>query len=99
MNLATALSVVGPTYFFPTIKALKDFAIKSRINEKDAVEIISQTISGTAELVRKTGKDPDELKLMTGTRTIDEEIVKDTFTKALEEAFSKVNYATKKLTE
>ena len=99
MNIATALSAVGPTYFFPAIKALKDFTLKNGMNEKDAVEIISQTISGTAELVRETGKDPDELKLMIGTRTIDEEAVKDIFTKAIEEAFSKVNYATKKLTE
>jgi pyrroline-5-carboxylate reductase len=99
MNIATALSAVGPTYFFPAIKAMKDFALKNGMNEKEAVEIISQTISGTADLVKETGKDPDELKLMIGTRTIDEKAVKNTFTKAIEEAFSKVNYATQKLTE
>jgi pyrroline-5-carboxylate reductase len=99
MNIATALSAVGPTYFFPAIKAMKDFAISNGMNEKEAVEIISQTISGTADLVKETGKDPEELKLMIGTRTIDEEAVKNTFTKAIEEAFSKVNYATQKLTE
>jgi pyrroline-5-carboxylate reductase len=99
MNLATALSAVGPTYFFPAIKAMKDFAISKGMNEKEAVDIISQTISGTADLVKETGKDPDELKLMIGTRTIDEVAVKDIYTKAIEEALSKVNHATQKLTE
>jgi pyrroline-5-carboxylate reductase len=99
MNLATALSAVGPTYFFPAIKALKDFALSKGMNEKEAVSIIAQTISGTAHLVKETGKDPEELKLMIGTRTIDETTVKEIYTKAMEEALSKVNSATKKLTE
>lgn len=99
MNIATALSAVGPTYFFPAMKAMKDFALNKGINENDAVEIISQTMSGTAELVKQTQKDPEELKLMIGTRTIDEASVKELFTKAVEEALSKVNYATQKLTE
>jgi pyrroline-5-carboxylate reductase len=99
MNLATALSAVGPTYFLPSIKAMKEFALKKGMNEVEAVRIISQTISGTAELIKETGKDPDELKLMIGTRTIDEESVKEIFTKAAEEALSKVNHATEKLTE
>jgi pyrroline-5-carboxylate reductase len=99
MNIATALSAVGPTYFFPAIKALKDFAIKNYLTEEETNMIISQTMSGTAELVKQTGKDPEELKLMIGTRTIDENSVKEIFTKAVEEAFSKVNYSTKKLTE
>ena len=99
MNIATALSAVGPTYFFPAIKALKDFAISKGMNEEEAITLISQTISGTAELVKETGKDPDELKLMIGTRTINEDIVKEVFTKAVEEALSKVNYATEKLTQ
>lgn len=99
MNIATALSAVGPTYFFPAIKALKDFALSNGMKEKEAVEIITQTISGTADLVKATGKDPDELKLMIGTRTIDEERVNEVFTKAVKEALSKVNHATQKLTE
>ena len=99
MNLATALSAVRPTYFFPAFKAMKDFALKKGMNEEEAVGIILQTISGTAELVKETGKDPEELKLMIGTRTIDEESVKEIFTKAVEDALSKVNSATQKLTE
>lgn len=99
MNVATALSAVGPTYFFLVVKAMKDFAIKTGMNETDTVEIIAQTISGTAELVKETGKDPDELKLMIRTRTIEEEAVNNIFTKAMEEALSKVNYATQKLSE
>lgn len=99
MNIATALSAVGPTYFFPAIKAMKDFALSKGMNEEEAITLITQTISGTADLVKETGKDPDELKLMIGTRTIDEDIVKEVFTKAVEEALSKVNHATEKLTQ
>ena len=99
MNIATALSAVGPTYFFPAIKAMKDFALSKGMNEEEAVKIISQTISGTADLVKETGKDPEELKLMIGTRTIDEAAVKEVFTKAIDEALSKVNYASKKFLE
>ncbi len=99
MNLAIALSAVGPTYFFPAIKALKDFAISKGMNEEVAITLISQTISGTADLVKETGKDPDELKLMIGTRTIDEENVKNVFMKAIVEALSKVNTTTEKLTQ
>lgn len=99
MNLATALSAVGPTYFFPAIKAMKDFALSKGMNEEVAITLISKTISGTADLFKETRKEPDELKLMIGTRTIDEESVKNIFTKAIEEALSKVNYATEKLTE
>ena len=99
MNIATALSAVGPTYFYPAIKAMKDFALSKGMNEEEAVTIISQTISGTADLVEGTGKDPDELKLMIGTRTINEEAVKEIYTKAVEESLKKVNYATEKLTQ
>lgn len=99
MNLATALSAVGPTYFFPVVKALKDFARSKGMNEEVAITLISQTISGTVDLVKETGKDPDELKLMIGTRTIDEGNVKNVFTKAVGEALTKVNNAGKKLTE
>ncbi|MCX6173952.1 MAG: pyrroline-5-carboxylate reductase [Ignavibacteriales bacterium] len=99
MNLATSISAVGPTYFFPAIKALKDFAIAKGMTEEEAVKIISQTVSGTAELFKQTGKDPEELKIMIGTRTIDENGVKEIFAKAVTEAFSKVNQSTEKLTQ
>lgn len=99
MNIATALSAVGPTYFFPAIRAMKDFAVSKGMNDEEAGRIILQTISGTADLVKETGKDPDELKLLIGTRTIDETSVNEIFTKAMEEALLKVNKATEKLTQ
>lgn len=99
MNVVTAISAIGPTYFFPAIKALKDFAISGGLDESVAMKIITQTISGTALLVEKTRKDPEELKLMIGTRTIDEKAVKETFQKAVEEALSKIKHANKKVME
>lgn len=81
------------------IKALKDFALSKGMNEEIAITLISQTICGTADLVKETGRDPDELKLMIGTRTIDEENVKNVFMKAIAEALSKVNTTSEKLTQ
>ena len=36
MNVATALTAVGPTYIFPVIKALKDEAVRMGLSERDA---------------------------------------------------------------
>ncbi|MFN3695586.1 MAG: pyrroline-5-carboxylate reductase family protein [Ignavibacterium sp.] len=99
INIATALTAVGPTYWFPAIQSLIDFGIKQGLSREVAFELVNDTLSGTAELVKKTLKDPDELKLQIGTRTINEEEVKRLFAEAIETAFNKVINSEKKLTE
>lgn len=99
MNAATALTAVGPTYAFPVIKALTDAAVAKGLSQQEALYATAQTVLGAAKLVLETGKHPDELKLMIGTRTIDEEGAGALFKTAFESAFAKVSAAEKKLTE
>lgn len=97
MNLATALTAMGPSYWFPTIQSMIDFAITQGLNKELAFQLVNETLSGTAELVKKTMKDPDELKLQIGTRTINEDEVKRLFSEAVESSFNKVVSGEKKL--
>jgi len=99
MNLATALTAMGPTYWFPAIQSLIDFGIKQGLSRSSAFELVTDTLVGTAELVKKTMKDPEELKLQIGTRTINKDEVQSLFSEAVESAFNKVVSSEKKLTE
>ncbi len=99
INLATALTAVGPTYLFPAIKSLIDFAIKHGLDKELAFRLVNDTVAGTAELIKTTKKDPDVLKLQIGTRTINENEVARLFLDAVETAFNKILLSEKKLTE
>lgn len=98
MNAATALTAVGPTYVFPVIKALKETAAGLGLAPGDAQVAAAQTVLGAAQLVLETGKDPDELKMMIGTRTLKEEEALSIFKQAVETAFEKISASEKKLT-
>jgi pyrroline-5-carboxylate reductase len=98
MNAATALTAVGPTYVFPVIKALKDAAAGLGLAPGDAQLAAAQTVLGAAQLVLETGKDPEELKMMIGTRTLKEEEASSIFKQAVQTAFEKILASEKKLT-
>ncbi|MDZ7763731.1 MAG: pyrroline-5-carboxylate reductase dimerization domain-containing protein [Melioribacteraceae bacterium] len=83
MSTATAITAVGPTYWFPAVKSLLEFAEKKEISKELAYQLIVGTMEGTASLILQTMKDPDQLKEMIGTRTIDEEKTKQIFTMRL----------------
>lgn len=55
------------------------------------------TSRGTAKLVESTNENPNQLKLMIGTRTIHETEAKRIFRKALESAYKKVIASENKL--
>ena len=96
MEVATALTAVGPTYVFPVIKALTDTAVRLGLPQEQARFAAAQTVAGAAQLVLETGKDPEVLKLMIGTRSLNEEDARALFTAALETAHDKVSGARKK---
>ena len=98
MNAATALTAVGPTYVFPVIKAMKDTATRLGLSEREAQTAAAQTILGAARLVLETGKDPDALKMMIGTRTLKEDEAQTLFSSAVETAFEKISASERKLT-
>jgi len=99
MNIATAITAVGPTYWFPAVKALLDFAKIKGFDKELGYKLVVETMKGTAELILNTMKDPEELKLMIATRTIDEEKVKNLFYEAVNKACKIVEASEKKLTE
>jgi hypothetical protein len=57
----------------------------------------AQTVLGAAQLALKTGRKPDDLKLMIGTRTIREDSAVTLFTEAMELAFAKISESQQKL--
>jgi pyrroline-5-carboxylate reductase len=97
MNVATALTAVGPTYVFPVIKALRDTAVRLGLPERDAQHAAAHTVMGAAQLVLETGKDPDALKAMIGTRTLKEDEAEALFSSAVQAAFERISASGKKL--
>lgn len=64
MSQVTALTGSSPAYVFMFIEAMADAAVLSGIPRHLAYRLASQAVSGSAELVLKTGKHPGELKDM-----------------------------------
>lgn len=98
MNAATALTAVGPTYIFPVLQALQDAAQARGLPAETAMKAVAQTVLGAAQMVLATGKNPDELKLMIGTRTLDEAATRTLFSTAWEAAYAKISQSEQKLT-
>jgi pyrroline-5-carboxylate reductase len=99
MNAATALTAVGPTYVLPIIKTLASAAEAKGIGHGEALLMATQTVAGTAWLVYETGREPDDLKMMIGTRTLNEEEAAAFFTDAFVQAYEKVCRSESKLTQ
>lgn len=57
----------------------------------------AQTVLGAAQLVLETGRKPDDLKMMIGTRTIKEDAALPLFTEAVELAFARISERQQKL--
>ena len=58
MNAVTALSGSGPAYVFTFFQALVDGAVALGLPRKTAGELALQTISGSTELLKKSGEHP-----------------------------------------
>ena len=91
MNTATALTAVGPTYLFPLLTALKREAVERGFSDTDARFAVAHVVLGTAQLMLATGKEPDALKLMIGTRTISEDATDSVVAQAYGLALDKIN--------
>jgi len=65
IDAVTALSGSGPAFVYTVIKAFAAGGIKAGLkNEKDALQLAAQTVSGAAELALTSGKTPEELIAM-----------------------------------
>ena len=64
MNEIISVTSSSPAYVFLFIKSIYDTAVEMGFENKDMLEIICKTVIGSAELLLKTGKTPDELITM-----------------------------------
>lgn len=79
-NAFTAATAVGPTFVLPIMQELAECLVaETGISQNEGFQIIADLFSGTAELVRKTGKAPDELKLLIGMRVLNEPEARELF--------------------
>ncbi len=60
-NIVTALSGSGPAYFYLLVKSLIKAGTKFGIETDVSEKLIKQTIFGAAQMVKKSGKSPEEL--------------------------------------
>jgi pyrroline-5-carboxylate reductase len=61
LDMVTAVSGSGPAYFFLLAGSLIDAAMDIGLPQKEASELVSQTMLGSAHLMQKSGKVPAEL--------------------------------------
>lgn len=64
VDMATALSGTGPTYVFLMMEALIDAGVHMGFPRRIAQEIVLQTVSGSVEFARDSGKHMAELRNM-----------------------------------
>lgn len=61
MNDIISVTSSSPAYVFLFIKSIYDSAVEMGFENKDLLDIICKMVIGSAEMVLKTGKTPDEL--------------------------------------
>jgi pyrroline-5-carboxylate reductase len=64
VDMATALSASGPAYVYVFVEALIDAGVQLGMPNEMARRLVLQTLIGSAELMRSTGRHPGELRNM-----------------------------------
>lgn len=90
MNLYTALSAVGPTYFLPVFDAMIAAGIAGGLPREAAVAAAVETARGCAEMVSRRPESPEQLKLFTGLRPLQDAAVYELVSKAIADAASRM---------
>lgn len=62
MDIVTAISGSGPGYIFYVMEAMIEAGIRHGLPRDTAKTLVFQTMSGSAELAIKSGKEPEELR-------------------------------------
>jgi len=99
MNLYTALTAVGPTYFLPVIDAMITAGIESGLTREAAVAAAVATAHGTADLAAQRAENPEELKLFTGLRPLKDSEVRDLVRQAIAEAKARMDVVQQKIAD
>lgn len=90
MNLYTALTAVGPTYFLPVFDAIISLGIEEGLSREASIAAACETARGTAKLVENRPETPDQLKLYTGLRPLDDAEVRRLVKAAADDAFARM---------
>lgn len=64
IDMATAVSGSGPAYIFLIIESFVDAAVRIGLPRDMALEMVTETISGSVHLAQKSGRHPAELRNM-----------------------------------
>jgi len=64
IDMATAVSGSGPGYVFLIIESFVDAAVRIGLPRDMALELVTETISGSVHLAQKSGRHPAELRNM-----------------------------------
>jgi len=64
MDILTAISGSGPAYVFLLINSIAEGGVKLGMDKATALKLATETFIGSAELIKQTGKHPEELKDM-----------------------------------
>lgn len=62
LDMVTAISGSGPAYFFLFVEALVEAAVQIGLSRDVAEQLALQTFVGSAQLLKKSGKSPAELR-------------------------------------
>lgn len=68
MNAVISVGGSSPAYIYLFAKAMADSAVKQGIDAQTALEIICQTLEGSAEMLRQPGYTPDSLIKMVSSK-------------------------------
>jgi pyrroline-5-carboxylate reductase len=98
MNLYTALTAVGPTYFLPVLDAMIAAGVEGGLSREDAVAAATATARGTAMLAAQRKESPEELKLFTGLRPLKDGEVRELVKQAINEAGTRMTALQQKVT-
>ena len=91
MNLYTALTAVGPTYFIPVFDAMISAGIAGGLPRQTAVAAAVETARGCAQMVSARAEGPQQLKLLTGLRPLEDTSVRELVSKAISDALSRMD--------
>ncbi|WP_309118604.1 pyrroline-5-carboxylate reductase [Paenibacillus sp.] len=62
LNLVTGVSGSGPAYVYYLMEAMIDAGVQGGLTEREARELVVQTVLGAAHMVDSTGEDPAALR-------------------------------------